>query len=60
MKECFLQSVKSLTPCLLGILSMFCLLAASGYNDSDLWLFAPLYCLFLAFMGLILFEPLND
>lgn len=60
MKECFLHSLKSLLPCLLGILSAWCILSASSYNNSDLWLFAPLYCLFLAFMGLILFKPLND
>lgn len=60
MKECFLQSVRSLMPCLLGMLSMWCILSASCYNNSDLWVFAPMYCLFLAFMGLVLFEPLND
>lgn len=60
MKECFLQSVRSLMPCIIGMFAIFCLLVASCYNNSDLWLFAPLYCLFLAFMGLILFEPLNN
>lgn len=60
MKECFLQSVKSLLPCLLGVLAMWCVLSASSYKDSDLWLFAPFYCLLLAFLGLVLFEPLND